>query len=170
MATACALACCDGELSQQPICPHWAHRRRWNHHPPAVSQSAQPLPLGDLVGSTPGNVLTLAPILAVAGASLACTEPTIGVTRQDGLRLLYPGKEHTCIGEMESGKSWLALACVVAELTKGNRVVYIHFEEANPNGIIHRLTFASSMAGATGLVMQSSIPAVMQRSMSPFSA
>jgi len=34
-------------------------------------QSAQPLPLGGVVGSTPGNVLTLAPILAVAGTAPA---------------------------------------------------------------------------------------------------
>lgn len=33
-----------------------------------ASQSAQPLPLGGMVGSTPGNVLTLAPNLAVAVA------------------------------------------------------------------------------------------------------
>lgn len=43
-------------------------------------------------------------------------EPTMGVARTDGLRLLYPGKEHTVIGETESGKSWFALACAAAEL------------------------------------------------------
>jgi hypothetical protein len=36
-------------------------------------------------------------------------EPTIGWPRRDDLRLLYPGKEHTVIGEMESGKSCLRL-------------------------------------------------------------
>jgi len=35
-------------------------------------------------------------------------EPSIGVIRTDGLRLLYPGKEHAVIGEMEAGKSWFA--------------------------------------------------------------
>jgi RecA-family ATPase len=53
--------------------------------------------------------------------------------------LLYPGKEHAVIGEMESGKSWLALACVAAEITKGNRVVYVHFEEADPTDTVERL-------------------------------
>jgi len=66
-------------------------------------------------------------------------EPTVGVARVDGLRLLYPGKEHAVIGEMESGKSWLALACVVAELTKGNRVVYVHAEESDPTDTVERL-------------------------------
>jgi hypothetical protein len=66
-------------------------------------------------------------------------EPTIGLARADGLRLLYPGKEHTVMGEMESGKSWYAAASVAAELTKGNRVAYIHFEEADPADTIERL-------------------------------
>ncbi|MGH8774816.1 MAG: AAA family ATPase [Jiangellaceae bacterium] len=66
-------------------------------------------------------------------------QPTIGVARTDGLRLLYPGKEHAVIGEMESGKSWLALACVKAEIVAGNRVVYVHFEEADPGDTIERL-------------------------------
>jgi len=66
-------------------------------------------------------------------------EPTVGVARVDGLRLLYPAKEHAVIGEMESGKSWLALACVAAELTKGNRVVYVHAEESDPTDTVERL-------------------------------
>jgi hypothetical protein len=66
-------------------------------------------------------------------------EPTIGLARSDGLRLLYPGKEHTVIGEMESGKSWFACACAAAELLAGNRVVCIHFEEADPADTIERL-------------------------------
>lgn len=66
-------------------------------------------------------------------------EPTIGIARQDGLRLLYPGKEHAVIGEMESGKSWFSLACVAAELLAGQTVVYIHFEEADPADSVERL-------------------------------
>ena len=38
--------------------------------------------------------------------------------RSDGLQLIYPGKEHAVIGEMESGKSWLLVACVAAELAR----------------------------------------------------
>jgi hypothetical protein len=66
-------------------------------------------------------------------------EPTVGIARQDGLRLLYPGKEHAVIGEMESGKSWFSLACVAAELHAGQHVVYIHFEEADPADSVERL-------------------------------
>lgn len=66
-------------------------------------------------------------------------EPAVGIARQDGLRLLYPGKEHAVIGEMESGKSWFSLACVAAELVAGNTVVYIHFEEADPADSVERL-------------------------------
>jgi len=44
-------------------------------------QSAQPLPLGGVVGSTPGNVLTLAPILAASPAPHRLLGTTIGSIR-----------------------------------------------------------------------------------------
>lgn len=66
-------------------------------------------------------------------------EPSIGAARRDGLRFIYPGKEHSIIGEMEAGKSWFALACVAAELDHGHTVVYVHFEEADPSDSIERL-------------------------------
>jgi hypothetical protein len=66
-------------------------------------------------------------------------EPVVGVARSDGLRFLYPGKEHSVIGEMESGKSWFCLASCAAELTKGNHVLYVHFEEADPTDTLERL-------------------------------
>ncbi len=66
-------------------------------------------------------------------------EPTVGIARQDGLRVLYPGKEHSIIGEMEAGKSWFALACVAAELVAGHTVVYVHFEEDDPADTVERL-------------------------------
>src|ERR1022692_4986478 len=50
-AAACALACWDGEESQQPMCPHRAHLLKWNHQPPASRHSAQPVPLGRTAGS-----------------------------------------------------------------------------------------------------------------------
>ena len=65
--------------------------------------------------------------------------PSVGMRRSDGLQLLYPGREHAIIGETESGKTWLALACVVAELLAGRSVVYIHFEESDPSSTIERL-------------------------------
>jgi hypothetical protein len=66
-------------------------------------------------------------------------EPSLGMARTDGLHLLYPGKEHAVIGEMESGKSWFALACVAAELNADNHVVYVHFEECDPSDSVDRL-------------------------------
>lgn len=66
-------------------------------------------------------------------------EPTIGLQRQDGLQVIYPGKEHSVIGEMESGKSWFTLACTAAELMQGNTVVYVHFEEDDPADTVDRL-------------------------------
>lgn len=66
-------------------------------------------------------------------------EPTVGMRRSDGLRLIYPAREHVVFGEMESGKSWFAIASVAAELDAGNHVVYVHFEEPDPGGTVDRL-------------------------------
>lgn len=65
--------------------------------------------------------------------------PSLGIVRNDGMRLIYPGKEHSVIGEMESGKSWWCAGCVAAELTAGNAVLYVHFEESNPTDTVGRL-------------------------------
>ena len=51
----------------------------------------------------------------------------------------YPGCEHSCLGEMESGKSWFALAHVAAELLAQRHVIYVHFEESSPADTISRL-------------------------------
>ncbi len=66
-------------------------------------------------------------------------QPSIGAARTDGLHLIYPGREHAILGETESGKSWLALLSVIAELTRGHWVVYIHYEEGDPGSTIERL-------------------------------
>jgi hypothetical protein len=66
-------------------------------------------------------------------------EPTLGIARSDGLRLIYPGKEHAILGETESGKTWYALGCVAVELINGNLVVYIHYEEPDATSTIERL-------------------------------
>jgi hypothetical protein len=65
--------------------------------------------------------------------------PSLGITRSDGLRLIYPGREHAVLGETESGKTWFALGCVAAELAAGHHVVYIHYEEGDPASTIERL-------------------------------
>jgi hypothetical protein len=66
-------------------------------------------------------------------------EPEIGFRRTDGIRLIYPGREHVVLGDTESGKTWFALGCVVAEIMKGNVVIYIHYEEPNATSTIERL-------------------------------
>jgi hypothetical protein len=66
-------------------------------------------------------------------------EPTLGLRRADGLCLIYPGKEHAVIGEMESGKSWFACGCAAAELLNDHHVTYIHFEETDPGDTVERL-------------------------------
>lgn len=72
-------------------------------------------------------------------------EPSAGVIRDDGVRLLYPGRWHTCDAPNEAGKSWLAIAHAREEiLNAGRTVAYIHFEEELPGGTVARLV-------ATGL-------------------
>jgi DnaB-like helicase N terminal domain len=66
-------------------------------------------------------------------------EPTVGIARTDGLRMIYEGREHAVLGETESGKTWFADGCVAAELLAGNHVVYIHYEEGDPASTIERL-------------------------------
>jgi hypothetical protein len=65
--------------------------------------------------------------------------PSVGARRSDGIQLIYPGREHALVGETESGKTWLALACVAAELIDSHRVVYVHYEEGSPESTIERL-------------------------------
>jgi hypothetical protein len=66
-------------------------------------------------------------------------EPALGPYREDGVPLLYPGLEHTIVGEMEGGKSWLACLAARDTLIRGGVVVYIHFEEADPAGTVERI-------------------------------
>lgn len=43
---------------------------------------------------------------------------SVGMARMDGLSLLYPGKEHSIIGEMESGKTWVCVASAAQVLMR----------------------------------------------------
>lgn len=65
--------------------------------------------------------------------------PTVGACRSDGKRMLYPGLEHAVIAHTGAGKTWLALACAVAELLNGHTVAYFHFEESSPASTVERL-------------------------------
>jgi len=78
-------------------------------------------------------------LLPYLQGEIRLAEPSLGWARTDGLRLIYPGLEHTIIGEMECGKSWFCAASAAAEITRGNKVVYVHFEDAIPTDVIGRL-------------------------------
>lgn len=58
----CFEACWFGELSQQPIRPHWVHLRRCSHHPPVARQSTQPVLVGFAVGLIPSLKLHIPPV------------------------------------------------------------------------------------------------------------
>lgn len=84
---------------------------------------------------------------------IARPNPAVGLAWSDGLQLIYPAREHAILGETESGKTWFALGCVAAELIKGNRVVYIHYEESDATSTVERLR----LLGVTDTVMQSEL-------------
>lgn len=65
--------------------------------------------------------------------------PTIGVKRSDGTHFLYAAREHLAMGLTEGGKSWFALANAMAEIERGNKVLYVHFEEEDEVDTVTRL-------------------------------
>lgn len=66
-------------------------------------------------------------------------QPTVGISRTDGQKLLYSGREHTVFGETEVGKSWFAGESAAVEIRMGRDVVYVHYEEGDPASTIERL-------------------------------
>ncbi len=67
-------------------------------------------------------------------------EPRVGARRQgDHRKLLYPGLWHTVIALTTAGKSWFSLWHAATVLREGGTVVYCHFEETAPAGMIARL-------------------------------
>jgi hypothetical protein len=119
----------------------WAEEERQKRVAPLPSPSPSLSPNGlPILGQSnipqSWHPVDLGPVLS---GEQVRAEPDIGLKRSDGLRLLYAGKEHTIIGEMESGKSWFAAGCAAEELTKGNYVVWVHFEEADATDTVERL-------------------------------
>jgi hypothetical protein len=67
------------------------------------------------------------------------TPPTPGVgARTDNIAVFYPGKVHSVASESEAGKTWLLLAAAATELSAGNPVLYIDFED-DEGGVVGRL-------------------------------
>lgn len=60
--------------------------------------------------------------------------PTVG-QRADGRGLFYLGKCHTVVSETEGGKTWFALAATKDEISSGNHVVYIDFEDDESSAV-----------------------------------
>ena len=60
------------------------------------------------------------------------------LTFTNGQPLFYAGKVNGIIGESESGKTWIALEAVKQALGRGQRVLYMDFEDTAP-GIVSRL-------------------------------
>lgn len=65
------------------------------------------------------------------------TPPTV-LTRSDGHALFYPGRVNSLYGPSESGKTWIAIEACVQEIGKGERVVYLDFED-EPSATVDRL-------------------------------
>jgi hypothetical protein len=66
-------------------------------------------------------------------------QPDVGAERDDGIQLLYPRRWHTNIALTGAGKTAFALWHAKAVLDAGGHVVYLHFEEFEPDGVIDRL-------------------------------
>lgn len=64
-------------------------------------------------------------------------QPVVG-SRDDGIGMFYPGRVNGIQGESEAGKSWVALVSCLVEINRGNRVVYMDFEDSE-EGVVSRL-------------------------------
>ena len=66
-------------------------------------------------------------------------QPTAGGERDDAIQLLYHKRWHTVIGLTTCGKTTFALWHIKAALDAGEHVIYLHFEETDPGGVLERL-------------------------------
>jgi hypothetical protein len=124
------------------------HGFKWDEVPWYATEDTQPTSVSKVKAETNGEAaefedepttwepVDLGPCLC---GEKTQPKPSLGMPRRDGVHLIYPGREHVVLGDTESGKSWFALGCVVAELLKGNMVVYIHYEEPDETSTIERL-------------------------------
>lgn len=55
--------------------------------------------------------------------------------RTDGQSLLYPGRLNMLYGPSESAKSWIAMAVAAQVIARGERVVYLDFEDEPVNSL-----------------------------------
>lgn len=101
-------------------------------HMAGAGEDAERDPLGERVGSW--QAVDLEPYLL---GQVSPVMPTV-LARDDGQALLYPGRVNLLYGSSESAKSWLALYTCIQEMSKGERVVYLDFED-EPVSTIDRM-------------------------------
>ncbi|MFI1044993.1 AAA family ATPase [Streptomyces griseoruber] len=86
---------------------------------------------------------------SVLSGAYESPKATVG-SRDDGVGLFYPSREHALISEPEAGKTWIALTVALTEMQGGNTVVYIDCEDTAP-AIIGRLR---TLGADDGLIRQ----------------
>lgn len=80
-------------------------------------------PLEDRISSW--AALDLEPYLS---GQVTMPEPSI-LRRTDGQGMFYPGRVNMLYGKSESAKSWIAMHACIQEMSVGERVVYLDFED-----------------------------------------
>lgn len=80
------------------------------------------------------EAVDLEPYLA---GEIVMPEPSV-LQRTDGHGLFYPGRVNSLYGKSESAKSWIALGACVQEMARGDRVMFIDFED-EPAGTLARV-------------------------------
>lgn len=86
-------------------------------------------PLGERMGSW--DALDLDPYLT---GQVQTVDPEI-LERDDGKALLYPGRLNMLYGPSEAAKSWLSMFTCIQQMEKGERVVYLDFEDEPVNAL-----------------------------------
>ena len=89
-------------------------------------------PMAERVNSW--SAVDLEPYLA---GEVVMPEPSV-LMREDGKFLFYPGRVNSIFGLSESGKTWVAISACVQEMDRGERAVYLDFED-EPAGTLSRL-------------------------------
>jgi hypothetical protein len=107
--------------AEQQLATAWsASRRDWLAEGGAPSGGA-----GEGAVADSWTPIDMAPVVSGEHSSIMAA---IGA-RDDGVRLLYPGREHVVASEPEAGKTWLLMHIVRTVLAEAGTVVYIDFED-----------------------------------------
>lgn len=93
-----------------------------------VDRSSGPDPSGTTGDEPAEDSWAPVDVTAVLNGEHRQVVPELG-RRSDGIRILYPGKEHAIASEPECGKTWWVMLQVKSVLEEGGCVVYIDFED-----------------------------------------